>query len=298
MDKLETIEALLATADAGSFAAAGRSLGKSRDYVRKAVSELEVRLGLLLIHRTTRKATLTEVGAEYVGKLRPVLLELNAAEDGAQSQAKGIGGKLVVNAPLMWGITVLRGLISHYLQIRPDIQLDLRLSDEITLAPGSDNDITLRLTSHIDPELNSISLARIRRRLYAAPAYLEERGFPKSVHSLQEHQCLLYGNLVTGSVWVLRRRGKEVRLSVKGRFSCTNGLVLAEAAVTGHGIVTLPDFLARQYVEEAKLVQVLPDWEPLPLNLYAIIEASRTGSVQVHSFINFLKQALAVEKGE
>lgn len=296
MDKLETIEALLATADAGSFAAAGRSIGKSRDYVRKAVSELEDRLGLLLIHRTTRKAELTEVGAEYIHKLRPLLFDLRAAEEGAKSQAKGVGGKLIVNAPLMWGMVVLRPLIPSYLQLRPDIQLDLRLSDEITLATGGENDITLRLTSHIDPELNSTSLTRIRRRLYAAPAYIEKIGRPESVQSLLQHSCLLYGNLVTGSVWVLRRRGKEVRLEVKGRFSCTNGLILAEAAVAGHGIVTLPEFLARQYVEEKKLVQVLPDWEALPLNLYAIVESARTGSAQVHSFINFLKQALAAGK--
>ncbi|WP_081053955.1 LysR family transcriptional regulator [Burkholderia territorii] len=291
MDTLETLEALIAAADAGTFAAAGRHLGKSRDYVSKAVTELEERLGSVLFYRTTRRTVLTEVGEAYIREIRPLVEGLRAADRRSVGHS-GTCGKVVLNAPLMWGMAVLSPHISDYLRSNPDVEVEVRLTDEMLVHPSAETDITLRLSASVDPDLNAELLGEVRRVVCAAPAYLMGRDEITSPQSLAKHDCLLYGNLATGSVWVLRR-GREIRkVPVRGKFSCNNGAMLAAVAASGCGVVTLPEFVAAPYVADGRLVTVLQGWEPLPLSLHAIVPPERLGFKRVQSLLSYLRQQI------
>jgi len=292
MDKLEALEALIAAADAGSFAAGGRRLGKSRDYVSKAVAELEERLGRVLVHRTTRQTVLTEAGEAYVREVRPLVEGIQAAERRAASDVRGASGKIVVNAPLMWGMAVLSPLIVSFMELNPHIEVDLRLSDEISPLAPPEVDVTLRLAASVDPDSNVLRFGEVKRAVLAAPNYLEQHGPLRNPQCLLKHECLLYGNLATGTVWVLKRKGEVQRVPVSGKFSCNNGAILAALAASGHGIVMLPEFVAAPYLSNASLVPVLDGFEPLPLTLHAIVPPSRQGLERVRSLLRHLRIGL------
>ncbi|CAJ0867765.1 LysR family transcriptional regulator [Ralstonia flatus] len=293
MDRLDTLEALVVAADAGSFAAAGRRLGKSRDYVSKAVAELEARLDVVLIQRTTRRAALTEAGEAYVREIRPLIDGLRTADRNTVFHARGVRGKISVNAPLMWGQTVLSTYIPGYLESNPDIELEVQLSDEISAEPLAKADVTVRLSPSVDAELYSDELGQIKRMLCAAPAYLDRHGAPVAPEDLLKHECLLYGNLSSGPTWILKRRGEVVRLPVHGRFSCNNGNVLVNAACAGQGIVTLPEFVAAPYLADGRLALVLHGWEPAPLILHAIVAHANAESPRIQSFVGYLRECLS-----
>ncbi|WP_081066198.1 LysR family transcriptional regulator [Burkholderia cepacia] len=289
MDTLETLEAVIAAADAGTFAAAGRRLGKSRDHVSKAVTELEERLGCVLFHRTTRRTVLTEEGDAYLREVRPLVDGLRAADRRAVRHS-GVYGKIVLNAPLMWGMAVLSAHIADYLRGNRDVEVEVRLTDEMLVSPSSEIDITLRLSASVDPELSVERLGEVRRVVCAAPAYLIGRDEIISPQSLLKHECLLYGNLATGAVWVLRRRREVRRVPVTGKFSCNNGAMLAAVAASGGGVVTLPEFVAAPYLADGRLVRVLDGWEPLPLVLHAIVPPERLGLQRVQSLLSYLRE--------
>lgn len=292
MDRIDALEALVATADAGTFAAAGRRIGRSRDQISKAVAELEARVNLQLVHRTTRRAVLTDAGTAYVQQVRPLLEGLRAAEAHARERNAGPSGRLVVNAPLTFGLAVLSPLVHAYLDACPEVDLDLRLDDRPIEPIPDDVDITIRLASAVDTDQAVQVLGRVERALYAAPRYLARHGRPGAPEALAQHECLVYGHLATGVEWVLRRLRDTRRIAIAGRLACNSGALLAAAAAAGRGIATLPDFVAAPLLARHRLERVLPEWAAPPLHVHALAPPARAGSPRVRSFIEFIRPAL------
>lgn len=295
MDKLESLRAFLAAADARSFAAAGRQLRRTRDSVSKAIAHLEGALGTPLFHRTTRRLELTDAGSAYLERVRPAVLELEAA-DGLMGSGRGAPhGRLRVNAPMSWGNAVLAPLIPLYLRAHPHVALDLALDDRLLDPIPADIDITLRIAAQGETALACEPLGEIHRALYASKSYLERAGRPSAPADLASHACLHYGYLSTGSEWVLHRGSVLRRVKVAGTLASNSGIVLAAAAVAGAGIAQLPSFVIHASSAGKSLEVVLPKWRVAPLQLHAIVPPIRQISGRVRSFCDFLRSALKAD---
>lgn len=292
MDRLDVLQTVVLAAEAGSFAAAGRRLHRSRDVVSKAVAELEAGLGVRLFHRTTRRIELTDAGRAYLERVRPLLAELQAADAMARSGRPGAYGRLRVNAPMAWGNAVLAPLAGRFLKEHPQVQLDLTLDDRVLDPIPPEIDITLRIAVAAQTPLAAERLGTVQRALYAAPAYLARKGTPATPEDLAAHDCLHYGYLATGSEWVLQRGSAVRRVSIAGPLASNSGIILTAAARDGAGIVLLPDFLAQPGTRAFPLQRVLPGWRVQALGIYAFIAPSRQVSGRVRAFCGFLKAAL------
>jgi DNA-binding transcriptional LysR family regulator len=292
VDRLDTLRIFIAAAEAGSFAAAGRQLRRSRDLVSKAVAELEADLGRPLFHRTTRRIELTDAGNAYRGQIQPLLLELNAADARIRGGSDEAHGRLRVNAPMAWSNVVLAPMVGRFLQRHPQIQLDLVLDDRALDPIPAHVDVTLRIAAAPDTPLASERFGEVHRALYAAPAYLERKGRPRTPEDLAAHDCLHYGFLATGSEWVLARGATQRRVKVGGPLACNSGAVLAAAVAQGAGIALLPEFLALSRARRPGIERVLPGWRIQPLTLYAFIPPSRQVSQRVRAFCAFIKSEL------
>jgi len=188
------LQTFVAAAEAGSFAAAGRRLGVTRDQASKAVGRLEAHLGMRLFARTTRLVHLTEAGSAYYEQVGPALAALAEAERAVQVHDGAPAGRLRVNAPAMFGATTLAPLIPGYLASCPGIRLELVLDDRALDPVPNDFDVTLRIAA----TGARTRLGTITRRLFAAPAYLARAGLLDDPDDLRSHACLLYSNLATG----------------------------------------------------------------------------------------------------
>ena len=296
MDKFDALRAFVGAADARSFAAAGRRLGRTRDAVSKAIAYLEADVGTPLFHRTTRRLELTDAGSSYLERVRPAVLEVEAADALIRSGRIAPHGRLRVNAPMAWGNAVLAPLVPAFLQRFPDIELDLCLDDRQLDPIPAEVDITLRISAHRETALASEPLGEIRRALFASREYLDRAGRPTAPGELANHACLHYGYLSTGSEWVLRRGPVVRRVRIRGPLASNSGHVLAEAALDGAGIAQLPTFIVDKLPRRKALEVVLRQWRVAPLQLHAIVPPLRQISGRVRSFCDYLRDTLATRR--
>ena len=291
MDQLSAIRVFVAAADAGSLAAGGRATGRSRDQASKLITQLEAYLDMRLFERSTRALTLTEAGAEYLERTRTILRDLDEAAVKARDSQERPFGPLHVNAPMMFGTVWLAPRMPEFLGSYPDIALDLTLDDRLIDLPASGVDLVLRLAEEPGSHSAVQVLGEIGRAVYASDGYIRQHGTPSSPQDFEHHSCLHYGYLATGSEWVLRGPGGTVeRVRIRGRMVSNNGVVLSQAAVAGHGLVILPDFVAAPLHRDGLLRRVLDDWTPPPLTLFAISAPLQGRTRKLKAFTDFVAE--------
>ena len=292
--------------EAASFSGAARSLGLSKSAVSKQVSRLEAGLGVQLLHRTTRRLSLTEAGAVFYEGCQRMLAEAEAAEQAVTHLAAAPRGHLRLNAPMSFGILHLSPLLPDLLRRCPELTVDLTLNDRLVDLVEEGYDLAIRIGRLPDSSLIARRLAPSRAVLCAAPAYLEAQGAPAQPHDLKQHAGLLYSYQADGATWRLTGRkgtgrkgigrkgiGREgsVRVPVAGRFQVNNGDSLRQAALGGLGIAQLPTFIVGDDLRAGRLQRVLPDWEiAAEAAVHAVYPATRTLSPEVRVVIDFLAE--------
>ncbi|MBS0536811.1 MAG: LysR family transcriptional regulator [Proteobacteria bacterium] len=289
MDKLASLRAFVNVVELKSFAEAGRKLRLSRSAVSKYVGELERDLGVQLLNRTTRQASPTETGQAYYERALSVLADLDAADQAATQAQSTPRGLLRVNAPMSFGTIKLGPVLADFMDVYPDLQIQLVLSDE-QVDPVQDGlDVTLRIAELEPSSLIARKLIDIDRVVCASPGYFKKHGTPKQPADLRQHECLTYGFLSTGNQWKLTGRdGEDHWIAPKWSLCANNAEVLRDAAVKGRGIAVLPVFLAETELKSGALVTVLDDYKPPQLTLYAVYPPTRHLSLKVRLFIDFL----------
>jgi DNA-binding transcriptional LysR family regulator len=292
MDRFDTLRAFSVAARTGSFAAAGRVLGLSRDQVSKLVRELERRLKTMLFQRSTRELRLTPAGSTYLERVNSVLQALEHAEQAMRDQAQEPSGLLRVSAPLSYGVRVLSGLSAEFLRRHPGIQIELDLDDRLMATPPETSDMLVRIAAALEKNVKAERIGLVTRGLYASPRYLAARNAPLDPSDLQDHDCLHYANLVTGRQWVLNSKRRTSRIEIDARLTSNAGLALEAAARGGAGIAILPDFLVRQGASDQPLERVLPEWAAPPLTVFAVLPASGAFPSKVRSYCEFLREQI------
>jgi DNA-binding transcriptional LysR family regulator len=287
MDRLSSMEVFAKVAETGSFAAAAEAIGISGPMVGKHIRLLEEHLGVRLLNRTTRRQSLTDAGRDFLERTRIVLAELEAAEAvAAESRAKP-RGELRVNAPSTFGAHSLAPVITDYMNANADVTVKLTLSDRIVDLVDEGFDCVFRVGPLEDSTLMARALRPTRFVCCAAPAYLKQRGKPKTPQNLTGHDCLGFTGSALEHAWTFTGPNGVVTIPIKSRFSVNSGQALRQTALAGLGIIYQVEDLTRDDLAAGRLVEVLPRWEPLTRPVHLLFAPDRRVTPKLRSFIEF-----------
>jgi len=252
LDRITGMRIFVRAVSAGSLSAAGRYLGISPAMATKHVDALEAHLGVKLLHRTTRRLSLTEAGSDYLEACLRILPEIEEAEASAASQRVEARGLLRMNVPLTFGSRYIAPLVPAFSQRHPAVRVELGLNDsQVDLIDGG-WDMAVRIGRLADSTLQARRLADCPLVVCAAPAYLDKRGVPRKVADLTQHNCLSY-TLSQSKDWAFGRDG-NARVTVSGDLLANNGSALVAAAVGGQGIIYQPQFIVAGALRRGELV--------------------------------------------
>jgi DNA-binding transcriptional LysR family regulator len=269
MDQLTAIRSFVEIADQGSLTRAAETLDLSRAMISRHLEGLERWLGARLLHRTTRRVSLSEAGQEALPRLRQMLdlaADLQAVAGVHRSEP---AGKLRITTSLSFAVSHLTQAVVDFQRQHPRIAVDLLTVDRAVDLVAERIDLAVRLTNRLDDGVVARPLASCRSVLCAAPAYLAQRGTPTRPEDLRLHHCITHA-FGTRTEYRLRRDGRVTAVEVTGGLSSNETVVLREAALAGAGIAMLPTYFVGDDLARGTLVRLLPDHEPEPLGIHAV----------------------------
>ncbi|CAE6948586.1 Bacterial regulatory helix-turn-helix protein [Vibrio sp. B1FLJ16] len=285
---IEHLKLFVRLASSQSISMAGHELGMSPAVASAHINKLEEGLGVRLVHRTTRKVSLTEEGQAFLPYAEEVLASVEAARS-----AVGVGhgnptGTLRVTAPASFGrmhlIPALKGFMQHY----PDLTVDFRFSDSIIDMVEGGFDVAIRVAELKDSTLVARKLAPDRRIVVASPEYLEKFGTPKHPQDLANHECII---LMGMDNWVFKTSDSVLSIRTSGRFRTDNGDAMRDATIDGLGISINSIWSVYQQLQRGELVEILPDY-PLAMDasIWAVYPSSRLIALKVRAFIDYFAE--------
>ncbi|SNY51021.1 transcriptional regulator, LysR family [Arsukibacterium tuosuense] len=282
------ISEFVAVAEQHSFTKAAKQLGISVAQVSRNIAELEQQLAIKLLYRTTRNVNLTEEGQLYLQHCRHLVSSLEEANRTLANLKATPRGLIKLTAPVFYGETRIAPLLHDFLQLYPDTELDLQLSNnKLDLIQGG-FDLAIRLGTLESSSLIARKLASRTQYVVASPAYLAANGTPTSIAELAQHQCL------TGTVtqWRFMQQGKILQFKPQGRVICNSGVALLDAALKDLGLVQLPDYYVSEKLQSGELVAVLNDLRQPDDGIWAIYPQNRHLSAKVRVLVDFLTAKL------
>lgn len=290
LDRVTGMQVFARVAALGSLSAAARALGMSQTMATKHIATLEGRLGVKLLHRTTRRMTLTEAGRNYLDAVDRILGDLEEADAAASVETVEVRGTLRLNAPVSFGLREIAPLLPELCQRHPALTIDLGLNDRYVDLIEEGWDLVIRIGSMKDSTMIARRLAPCRTVVCAAPSYIARHGKPKKIADLAKHNCLGYtlSRSVGPDRWSFGREGKA-RVKVQGTLRANNGDALVLAAVAGRGIIYPPTFLVSRELRSGTLVPLKLDHLPLELDgVFAAYPSDRRPPAKVRAAIEFL----------
>ena len=273
----------------GSLSATARELGISTAAASKRLAQMEARLGVQLVHRTTRRLHLSVEGEAYVEQARRILADIDALEQQVQDMRARPQGLLRVNATLGFGRSHIAPLIASFSQQHPDVQVQLQLSVQPPPLADDSFDICIRFGEPPDARVIARRLAANRRLLCAAPRYLAKRGAPRVPAELRQHDCIdiRQGDDAYG-VWRFQRAGKTESVRLRSRLSTNDGEIAVSWALAGLGIVMRAEWDIARYLQSGRLVQVLEDHDTPQADIHAVYHQRHQGTARVQAFVEHL----------
>jgi DNA-binding transcriptional LysR family regulator len=288
MANWEGVSEFVAVAETNSFTGAAKKRNTSVAQISRRVSSLEDRLAVKLLHRTTRKVTLTEAGQLYFQQCKHLVEGLELAEIAVTQMQASPKGLLKITAPVTYGETHLAPLLHHFLAQYPQVDLELQLTNQRIDLLEQGVDVAIRLGRLEDSSLVAKRLSQRQLYICASPTYLQQSGEPHTLSELSHHSCLV-GSL---EYWRFKEQGKERALRVSGRIKCNSGLSLLDAAKRHLGLVQLPDYYVNEALESGELVEVLSDYRDDKEGIWALYPQNRNLSPKIRLLIDFLADEL------
>lgn len=288
-DDLPSLLCFAKVVETGSFTKAAEQLGLSKSVVSTRLALLEERIGEPLLLRTTRRVTVTSVGARIYPHARTM------AEEGAKATSAmtdAARGALRVSAPTSLSQMWVAPALSTFFAAHPEARVELLLNDRLVDLVEERIDLAVRVTKLRSSELLARRLASTPIDVCASPSYLARHGRPQRPEDLSRHNCLRYALLRAEHEWRLYEHGHRLELGLHGNFETTNGTMLREAAIAGLGLAILPRFMTIEAVEAGLLERVLEDFAPPPIGIYAVRAGRRKPSPLLAAFIQALEGGL------
>jgi DNA-binding transcriptional LysR family regulator len=266
----------------------------STSAVSRRVAELEAHLDARLLHRTTRRLSLTESGQVFHERCVQLLADLAEAEETVTAAALVPRGTLRLTSSITFGVRHLAPAIADFAAQYPQVGFDVELSDRAVDIVDEGLDLAVRIGSIGSQALIGRRIAATQLVLCAAPAYLQRHGWPAQPADLAQHNCLTYEYLAVKNVWRFRDpQGHEHSVRIGGHAHANNGRFLAALALAGMGIVLEPDFIVAPELRAGRLAAVLPGYTPPASEIYAAYPSRRHLSAKVRVFVEFLAQRFA-----
>ncbi len=291
MDKLAGMAMFVRVVDSGSFAAAAERSCVSATMVGKQIQAIEQRLGARLLHRTTRRQHLTDVGQLYYERCKQALAEVELAESSASELQAAPKGRLRLIAPIGFGSDSLVPALVDFQTLHPDVAVDLVLDNRPYDLIGEGFELGVHIGEVSDDSLVARRLKPYRRILAASPDYLARHGMPEQPEDLTGHRCLGLTYWRRSDLWVLQGpQDERCRVAIRGRFTANNGNALRIAALHGAGIVLQPEALLALDISEGRLVPVLPGWSYVPSPTYLVYAQDRRPTAKLRAVIDFLME--------
>jgi DNA-binding transcriptional LysR family regulator len=279
-----------------SLSAAARELNITPPAVTKRLAQMEQRLGVRLVNRTTRKVSLTSEGEVYLAHATNILAEIREMEDLVASSRAAPKGLLRVNATLGFGRTAIAPIISEFARRYPDVEVQLQLTDRPINLVEEAFDLGIRFGELPDTRLSARRIMSNRRFLCASPAYLKNFGHPRMPDDLARHRCIIHRqNDDAHGVWRLVKGRKTEPVKVSGTLSSNDGDVVLGWALDGHGILMRSEWDLAKYIASGRLQVVLKDFKLAPADLFVYYPTRRNMPAKVRAFIDFLVAAFAGE---
>jgi DNA-binding transcriptional LysR family regulator len=293
MDRFLEMQTFNAVVEAGSFVKAADALDLSKAAVSRYVVEMEARLGVRLLHRTTRRLSLTEEGKVFYARSKELLGELQEAEDEITARSDAASGLLRINAPFTFGILHLAPLWGQFKALHPKVTLDVTLADRLVDLVEEGYDVAIRIATLENSSLVSRKLATTRIVLCASPQYLAQHGTPQHPSELAQHAIISYSYRADKDEW--RFTGPEGVVSVKTKpcIQTNNGDTCRAAALSHQGVILQPTFLVGQDLADGTLVELMPSYRSEELGIYAVYPTRKHVSAKVRVLIEFLAKHFA-----
>ena len=295
MDRIESMGVFAKVIEKQSFSGAARELRLSQAVVSKHVRALEDWLGAQLLNRTTRRLNVTEIGALVYERCERILDEIDEVQQSTSALQTSPRGVLHLAAPVSFGITQLGPVLADYLSRYPDVVVDVTLDDRFIDLVEEGFDLALRVGELKDSSLVARRLAPVRFVLCASPDYVKQHGAPREPADLSNHRCLFYSLRAIPGEWRFKGPEGEVSMRISGRFRSNNGNMLHAAMLGGAGIGLAPTFVVSKDLAERRLVSLMPDYQPIGSELWAIYPPGRNLSAKVRTLIDFLAARFAPE---
>jgi LysR family transcriptional regulator, transcriptional activator for dmlA len=290
-DAASQLEFFVLLARHGSLAATARALNLTPPAATKRLSQLEARLGVRLVNRTTRHLSLTPEGETYLHHAARIVGEIREMEDAVSSSHSVPKGLLRVNATLGFGRTTIAPIVSAFAKRYPHVEVQLDVTDRPIDLVESGVDLAIRFGELPDKRLNARRVMSNRRFLCASPRYLERHGTPANLGDLARHACILHRqNDDAYGVWRFVRNGRSETVKVRGTLSSNDGDIVLGWALDGHGILVRSEWDLAKYVESGRLRIVLPEFVQTSADLFVYYPGKRNQSARARAFIDFLTE--------
>ncbi len=295
MGQLEDISTFVHIVDTGTISSAANQLGIAKSAVSRRLVDLEKRLGVQLLNRTTRQSSLTDAGREYYQRAIQIIADVNELNEVTSDSKSELTGGLSVAAPLSFGLQHLTPIINRFAIAHPGIDMRLDFADRQVDLIEEGFDVAIRIamlkdSSYIARKLTPISLA-----LCASPDYLERNGTPKKPEDLISYETLHYANAKDYTWRFIGPDGKQTNVKLPPKITANNGDYLCGATAAGLGLSVIPTFMAWKEIEKGSLVCLMTDYKIPSLNAYAVYPPTRHLSRRVRVFIDTLVDAFKAE---
>ena len=293
---LQQLSSFLAVVRVGSFVGAADATGLSKAAVSRHVADLEAHLGVRLLHRTTRRLSLSDDGQRFHERAVELVAQLQELEAETASTGGEATGLLRINAPLSFGNLHLAPLWPAFLKANPRLAIDVTLNDRVVDLVEEGYDAAVRITNRLDPSLVSRRLATTRVVLCASPAYLAARGTPAHPHELAAHQVFAYSYAAGGDDWTFRGPDGEVTVRVAPRIRTNSGDTCRTVALQHQGVVLQPDFIVGADLASGTLVELMPAYRSNELGVHVVYATRKHLPMKTRRLIDHLVEAFATPR--
>jgi DNA-binding transcriptional LysR family regulator len=292
MDRMGAMEAFVVVIDTGSFSAAARRLNVGQPAVSKMVAQLEGRLGVKLLVRTTRGLTATEAGLNYYERARRSIEEADEAELAARSADSGLTGRLRIAAAVTFARIHVIPHLPEFLQRHPDVEIEVVLDDHNVDLVQEGIDVGLRMGGLVDSSLAARRIATGRHVVIGTPSYLVKAGEPTEPSSLAAHQAVIYDQGGGGADWSFQRNGAEIAVTLKGRLRISAAEGVRAAVLADAGLAITSEWMFAPEIADGTVKVILQDWELPRLDLWAVFPAGRTATTKARTFTQFVQEVM------
>jgi len=292
MDRLAVMETFVRVVETGSFSAAARLLNVGQPAVSKSIAQLEQRLGVRLLIRSTRGLKPTEAGLNFHVRARRVIEEADSADLAARGSGAGMAGRLCASAPVTFSRLHIVPQLHRFLAHHPGITVDLMMSDCPIDLVREGVDVALRMGTLRDSALMARKIASARRVVVGAPSFFERAGIPKTPEALARCQAVIYTMGSGGDSWRFRRGNMEAPVTLSGRLRISAAEGVRAAVISGAGFTIASQWMFARELASGAVRAVLEDWELPEMDLWGVYPAGRLASAKARAFVDFVAAAL------